>query len=199
MDKDNKMKKRFDYHMHVDVTDGELKIDEIIRDAKKLGIKSIAITEHISKNPTYDWFELRKKIKSIEVSDLKIKVGVEAKVLNEYGELNVSDEILNEADIVLGSVHGSGDVEWLLNSKCDVIAHPQITLENVDKFVNCGKVLEISAKYKLPKNILDKLINGTENVFSFGSDAHKIGDLEKGQKYFDEIVKSYPHIKFICC
>ena len=77
---------KFDYHIHADVTDGEMKIEEIIEEAKRLGLKKIAITEHISKTPTYDWFKFRDKIKKIKVEGLKILVGVEAKVLNEGGE-----------------------------------------------------------------------------------------------------------------
>lgn len=186
---------KFDYHIHADVTDGNMKINEIIKECKKLGLKRIAITEHISKNPTYDWFNFRDNIKKIKVSGLKILVGVEAKVLNEKGELNVSERILKEADIVLGSVHGEGEIEWLLKSKCDIIAHPQINLNNVKKFINCGKVLEISAKYKLSKEILDKLTIGTKNVFSLGSDSHKLEDLKKGQEYFKKIFETYPLIK----
>src|SRR3989344_1419199 len=191
MEQNNKMK--FDYHIHADVTDGEMKIEEIIGEAKRLGLKKIAITEHISKTPTYDWFKFRGEIKKIKVEGLKILVGVEAKVLNESGELNVSEEILKEADVVLGSVHGKGEVEWLLKSKCDIIAHPQINLDNMEKFINCGKTLEVSAKYKLSGEVLDKLIMGTKNVFSFGSDSHKVKDLEEGQIYFEEINKRYPN------
>ena len=192
MEQDYKMK--FDYHIHTDVTDGEIKIEEIIKEAKRLGIKRIAITEHISKNPTYNWFEFRDRIKKIKIQGINILVGVEAKVLNKEGELNVSNKILKEADIILGSVHGSGNVEWLLKSKCDVIAHPQINLGNIKEFGNCNKILEISAKYKLSKDILNKLIIGTNNVFSFGSDSHKINDLEKGQKYLKDIDAQYPQI-----
>ncbi len=190
MEQDYKMK--IDYHIHTDITDGKMSINQIIERVKELGIKKIAITEHISKNPTYNWSKFRNKIKKIKIKGLKILVGVEAKVLNEKGELNVDNFILKKADVVLGAVHGKGKIEWLLNSKCNIIAHPQINSKNIKIFINCNKILEINSKYRLPKKILDKLIIGTNNKFSFGSDAHTLDDLEKGQKYFKKIITQYP-------
>ena len=186
---------KIDYHIHTNITDGKMNMNKIIKKAKKLGIKKIAITEHISKKPTYNWFKFKDKIKKIKVKGIKILVGVEAKVLNGKGELNVSKLILKKADIILGAVHGKGRTEWLLNSKCDIIAHPQITSKNIKKFINCNKILEINSRYRLTKRILDRLIIGTNNKFSFGSDAHNINDLEKGQKYFKKIITWYPNIR----
>ena len=189
--------KQIDYHIHTNVTDGKEDIKDIIEKAKKLGIKEIAITEHISKKPTYDWTKFKREIKKIKIKGIKIFVGVEAKILNKKGDLNVNDSILKKAEIVLGSVHGKGKIEWLLKSKCDIIAHPKINLKNINNFINCKKVLEINYKYRLPKKILDQLIIGTKNKFSFGSDAHSLNDLKKGQEYFKKIITRYPSIKII--
>jgi histidinol phosphatase-like PHP family hydrolase len=186
-----------DYHIHTNVTEGKMSPEEIIRQAKAMKIKTIAFTEHISKEPTYDWFKFRKKIDNLNVNGIRILVGVEAKVLNRDGSLNVNDDILDAADIILGAVHGNGNAEWLLNSKCDIIAHPQINSKNIKNFINCNKVLEISSRHKLPFNILDKLIINTNNVFSFGSDTHMLEDFVNAQKYFRKIIKRYPNIKMI--
>ena len=66
---------------------------------------------------------------------------MEAKVSrHESGDLERQQrEILEAADIVLGSCHGLGNVEWLLKSECDVIAHPQIDEFNIDKFMLIAK------------------------------------------------------------
>jgi len=183
-----------DYHIHTKITDGKTDPAEIIMAAKYLNVETIAFTEHISKNPTYDWFAFRKDIINLKKDGIKVLVGVEAKVLAE-GELNVSNEILEAADIVLGACHGRGKVEWLLQSKCDIIAHPQIDSNNVEKFVGCKKILEINAKHRLPFDILDKLIVGTENVFSFGSDTHEVQDFVVAQTYFANILLKYPQIQ----
>jgi histidinol phosphatase-like PHP family hydrolase len=185
-----------DYHIHTNLTDGKMTPKEVIEQAKKCGLRTIAFTEHISNKPTYNWFDFRDSIRSMESCGIIILVGVETKVLDEKGALNVSEDVLKSSDIVLGSVHGKGHVEWLLKSKCDVIAHPQITLKNVERFINCRKILEINSKHRLPYRILDKLIIGTSNVFTFGSDAHECQDFAKAQKYFKKIQKRYPFIKF---
>jgi histidinol phosphatase-like PHP family hydrolase len=184
-----------DYHIHTKITDGKATPKDIIKIAKSLNVKTIAFTEHISKNPTYDWFAFRKEINKLNKDGIKVLVGVEAKVLNASGDLNVSSEILEAADIVLGACHGEGNIEWLLKSNCDVIAHPQIDDSNVDKFTACKKILEINSKHRLPFDILDKLIVGTGNVFSFGSDTHEVKDFFVAQAYFADILLKYPKIR----
>jgi histidinol phosphatase-like PHP family hydrolase len=184
-----------DLHIHTKRTDGEATPADIIKLANKFHMATVAFTEHISKNPTYDWFLFKDEIKRLDSGSVKVLVGVEAKVLNEEGDLNVSDEILEEADIVLGSLHGEGKVEWLLKSRCNVIAHPQIDETNIDRFLDCAKTLEINSKHRLPLSILDRLIVGTDNVFSFGSDTHRLADFVSAQDYFQDIMRCYPKIR----
>ncbi len=186
-----------DYHIHTKITDGKAAPIDIIKLAKQFNVSTIAFTEHISKNPTYDWFAFRKEINNLDWAGLNVLVGVEAKVLNESGDLNVSDEILRSADIVLGACHNEGNVEWLLQSDCDIIAHPQIDHANVNKFIDCEKILEINSKHRLPFDILDKLIVGTNNVFSFGSDTHDVADFVAAQTYFANIILRYPKIALV--
>jgi histidinol phosphatase-like PHP family hydrolase len=184
-----------DYHIHTNVTDGKMTPAEVIEQARKFGLSAIAFTEHISRKPTYEWFKFRDDIRSLDSYGIKILVGVEAKVLDEDGTLNVGDDILKAADIVLGSVHGEGKLEWLLNSKCHIIAHPQLTHDNVEKFIDCKKILEINSKYRLPYEVLDRLIIGTKNIFSFGSDSHSAEEFALAQKYFEEIRRRYVYLK----
>jgi histidinol phosphatase-like PHP family hydrolase len=115
--------------------------------------------------------------------------------LDERGNLNVSDDVLKAADIVLGSVHGKGKAEWLLRSPCDVIAHPKINQKNIKFFMNCKKTLEINSKHRLPYKILDRLVMGTNNSFVFGSDSHSASDFSRAQKYFKKISEKYKHLK----
>ncbi len=186
-----------DYHIHTKVTDGKAAPEDIIKMAKLLNVKTIAFTEHISKNPTYDWFAFKEEITTLNHAGVEVLVGVEAKVLNEAGDLNVNDDVMRSADIVLGACHGEGKVEWLLKSTCDIIAHPQIDHANIEKFINCKKTLEINSKHRLPFDILDKLIVDTKNVFSFGSDTHSIEDFVAAQNYFANIIKRYPKINLV--
>ncbi|XHH07603.1 MAG: PHP domain-containing protein [Candidatus Bathyarchaeia archaeon] len=184
-----------DFHIHTKTTDGKADPAQIIKLAKQLNVKTIAFTEHISKTPTYDWFSFKEKILRLDSAGLRVLVGIEAKVLNESGELNVNGDVLGSADIVLGSCHGVGNVEWLLNSPCDVIAHPQIDPGNIEKFVDCDKVLEINSKHRLPFEVLDRLVLDTKNVFSLGSDTHETADFVVAQTYFAEVLARYPKIR----
>jgi histidinol phosphatase-like PHP family hydrolase len=185
-----------DYHIHTNITDGSLFPKEIIMEAKKIGIKNIAFTEHIRKISTYDWFKFRDEVLNFKPKGINIAVGIETKVLNSEGELDASIDILESADIILGSVHGKQNVEYLLNSDCDIIAHPQITMTNIDKFLDCDKVLEINFKHQLEDNLIRKLIESRKNRFSFGSDTHKLEDLENGQRYFSDLNKRYKIRKY---
>ncbi len=177
-----------DYHVHTNQTDGEMTPQQVFALARASNIE-VAFTEHISRKPSYNWFEFRDKIKEI---DNQVLVGVEAKVLDPKGTLDVSNEILDEADLVLGSVHSIGTVEWLLQSKCDIIAHPQITQSNIGLFKKCPKILEINFKHRLPWEILDQLIEG--NTFSFGSDTHTEADFVGAQSFFQAIMSRYKKI-----
>lgn len=189
MDKDSKIVFD-DYHIHTNVTDGMCTPQQIIEEAKKIGIKKVIFTEHVRETLTYDWFKFRDNILNLDIRGVKIMVGIEAKVLNSYGKLDSSKDVFKSADIVLGSVHGVGNVEWLLNSDCDIIAHPRLDLSNVEKFLDCGKIIELNAKYPLRDEIISILI-GSKNKFSFGSDTHEIEDLNRGQIYFSDIDKRY--------
>lgn len=188
-----------DYHIHTNITDGLLSPKEIVMNAKKIGIKNIVITEHIRRISTYDWFKFRDDILDIKPNGINVTVGIETKVLNSKGDLDVSKDVLENVDIILGAVHGVQHVEWLLNSDCDIIAHPQITMDNVYRFLDCNKVLEINYKHPLGDNVICKLVENGNDCrnkngrieFSFGSDTHKLEDLRNGQKYFSEINKIY--------
>lgn len=190
--------KKIDFHIHTNITDGNMPISKVMQLAQQMGMCEIAFTEHISKTPSYDWREFRKNVTASIPSNLNVLIGVETKVLNEQGELNIDPLILNAADIVLGAVHGKGDVVWLLNSPCHIIAHPLITDENVHHFEGCKKILEINPKkkYRLSYHIIQRLVD-TGVRFSFGSNTHVPGDMEMGQRYLETIRARFPKIHIV--
>lgn len=184
-----------DYHIHTKATDGTADPADIIKLAQVFKAQTIAFTEHISKKPTYDWFKLKEAICGLDWAGVNVLVGVEAKVLDASGALDVDAEVLASADLVLGACHGNGNVEWLLDSDCDIIAHPQITPSNVERFVDCKKILEINSKHRLPFEVLDRLVLEGRNIFCFGSDTHQISDFIAAQTYFSLILVRYPAIR----
>ena len=66
----------------------------------------LTITDHVDKNT--DWFEryvaeiteLRQQYK-----DFTVKIGCEVKIIDERGELNTTEKILSQAEVVTGTVH----------------------------------------------------------------------------------------------
>lgn len=103
---------RGDLHMHTDVTDGRASLDDMVEGAKKRGYGYIAITDH-SKRVTMakglDADRLRQHWKSIErlaskTKGLTILKGVEVDIL-EDGRMDLPDDVLNEADWVVASIH----------------------------------------------------------------------------------------------
>lgn len=107
----NKNSINVEYQVHTTYTDGHASVAEILEAAEKCGLMSIAFTEHVRKTST-DWFlgfaeNVRKEAEKFP--SLTVYVGCETKALDYNGTLDVSDEILQQCDIVLGTVHSFPD------------------------------------------------------------------------------------------
>lgn len=138
-----------EYQVHTIQTDGEGTVEEILSFARERGIGALAFTEHV--RVATDWFpdfssDIRERAAGFP--EMKVFVGCETKAMDENGTLDISKEVLEASDIVLGSVHrfpdGKGgyldfktlsanetaDIEFRLamgmvrNAPIDVLAHP---------------------------------------------------------------------------
>lgn len=138
-----------DLHVHTHRTDGEAGVDAILRAAAERKLDRIAFTEHVRRGSS--WFgefarEVRDKARAYP--QVEVLVGCETKALDASGNLDASDAILADCDIVLGSVHRFSDGEggfidtspltaeefaqlecaWALgllqSDRIDVLAHP---------------------------------------------------------------------------
>ncbi len=104
---------RGDVHMHTDATDGKNTIREMAEAAAKRGYEYIAITDH-SKNLAMtfgldDERALEHMRKIHEVNDqmegrIRVFAGIEVDILSD-GQLDLSDEVLAQLDVVIASVH----------------------------------------------------------------------------------------------
>lgn len=100
-----------DYHTHSKYSHGKGTILENTLEAKKAGLKQIAITDHgfghfffAIKRDKLD--EMREKIKEAEAeTGLKIFLGVEANFASTKGDIDVNDEDLSKLDILLVGHH----------------------------------------------------------------------------------------------
>ena len=132
---------RGEVHMHTVETDGKCTIDEMAEAAKKRGYKYIAITDH-SKNLAFanglDDKRAVQHIARIRAADERIKgitimAGVEVDILAD-GELDLSDEVLEQMDVVVASVHSAFNQEpqqmtdrllrAISNKNVSILGHP---------------------------------------------------------------------------
>src|SRR3989344_2188979 len=94
-----------DNQIHSTFSDGQKTLEEIFEYNYYHDRLDITITDHVDKNT--DWFDdYTKKIKELrkKYASFKAKIGCEVKILDD-GTLNTTAEILNKAEVVLGSVH----------------------------------------------------------------------------------------------
>lgn len=101
-----------DLHTHTKATDGKNSLKEMAETAKENGYKYFAVTEHskkVSMAGGLNEKDLEKQIREIDALNKKMKnfriiKGIEVDIL-EDGTLDLSDDILKELDLVIGSVH----------------------------------------------------------------------------------------------
>lgn len=166
---------RGDLQMHTIESDGENSIEEMAAEAEKLGYEYIAVTDHTSHigvTQGLDADEAQSYIKKIDEFNkndhYKIHVlkGIEVDILKD-GSLDLPDDILQQMDIVLASVHSnfqldeeeqtSRIIKALENPNVNVLAHPTTRLigsrepikmdlqKIMEKALNLGCYLEINA------------------------------------------------------
>jgi len=94
-----------DKHIHSTWTDGEGSILQISQRAREIGLKTIAITDHIRETSTY-FAQYDQEIKKIRKQmSLEILAGFEAKVKNFDGEIDAPKNVFKKAEIKIASVH----------------------------------------------------------------------------------------------
>src|SRR5215467_2776661 len=130
-----------DVHMHTVETDGKCTIEEMAEAARARGYKYMAITDH-SKNLAFanglDDQRAEAHIKKIRAAarkfpGLTIFAGIEVDILAE-GELDLSDSVLEQMDLVIASVHSHFNQEpaqmterllrAIANPNTSLIGHP---------------------------------------------------------------------------
>jgi DNA polymerase (family 10) len=157
-----------DVHMHTVETDGKNTIEEMAEAAKAHGYKYIAITDH-SKNLAFaNGLDDKRALAHIrrirEASDrmngIKVFAGIEVDILGD-GDLDLSDEVLAQMDVVIASVHSQFGqdsakmTERLLkaieNPNTSILGHPtgrQLLRRDAYPF-DMNAVLKSAAKHRV--------------------------------------------------
>jgi len=132
---------RGEVHMHTVETDGKCTIDEMAEAAKQRGYQYIAITDH-SKNLAFaNGLDDKRAVGHIariraaneQIGGITIMAGIEVDILTD-GELDLSDEVLEQMDVVVASVHSAFNQEpqqmtdrllrALGNKNVSILGHP---------------------------------------------------------------------------
>ena len=156
---------RGEIHMHTVETDGKCTIEEMAMAARERGYEYIAITEH-SKNLAFanglDDKRAMQHIKRLrkandQIDGIRILAGIEVDILAD-GELDLSDSVLEEMDVVVASVHSAFNQEpakmtdrlltAMSNKNAMIVGHPtgRILLRRDAYQFDMDKVLDFAAK-----------------------------------------------------
>jgi DNA polymerase (family 10) len=157
---------RGDVHMHTNATDGKNTIREMAEAACSHGYEYIAITDH-SKNlaMTFGLDDERalEHIKRIrEVNDemegrIRVFTGIEVDILSD-GQLDLSDEVLAQMDVVIASVHSLFNqpeeqmtervLRALENTNTRILGHPtgRLLLRREAYQINLPQILRRAAE-----------------------------------------------------
>jgi DNA polymerase (family 10) len=157
-----------DVHMHTVETDGRCTIEEMAEAARARGYKYMAITDH-SKNLAFaNGLDDKRALEHIQrirkaneqTDGIHIFAGIEVDILAD-GDLDLSDSVLSEMDIVIASVHSQFGQEpakmterlvtAISNPNVSVIGHPtgRILLRRDAYGFDMEEVLKSAAKHKV--------------------------------------------------
>jgi putative hydrolase len=187
-----------DYHVHCNYNDhsaADLTIQNVLKYAKRIGLQTLAFTEHVRK--TSAW--IPRYLEEIEIAkknyddndNLKIISGFEAKIL-EDGSINCLEEY-SRNHFLIASFHNiyNDKQVWINalkkaieNTYVNVIGHiapePTFTLQSseVDELAYLiaknKKIVEINAKYHRPPSDWILILKKRGVKFHLGSDAHSL-------------------------
>jgi DNA polymerase (family 10) len=171
---------RGDLQMHSTWSDGQVSLEEMALACRELGYEYMAITDHSQamamvqgltpKRARQQWKEIDKVRKRVE--GIEILRSAEVDILKD-GSLDMPDEILEELDVVVISVHSFMDLDRATMTKrvlkamahpcVDILAHPTGRIINrrepfpmdVEEVLTAAAELEVAVELNANPNRLD--------------------------------------------
>jgi len=94
-----------DFHIHTNWTDGVHSVQEMYDAACQLGLECILFSEHARKS-SISWFRsFTREVRALPRKPCRALVGVEARVVDFDGNIEIDNDIISLCDLVVGSVH----------------------------------------------------------------------------------------------
>ncbi|MCK9379162.1 MAG: PHP domain-containing protein [Candidatus Moranbacteria bacterium] len=202
---------KIDLHLHT-VASGHAQctLVEYIEQAKKLKMNVIGISDHGPNNAetltTEVYFRTLDRIPDV-VDGIRVLKGIEANVINEGGDIDVSDKLAERLDFVMASFHENagyidqgkeGNTKTLIklirSGKIDIITHPfntksyDVDMEKISEEACKNNVLlEVNFSYIKGRKLQSFTISNLKIIIDIvrrngkkvilGSDAHNIWEL----------------------
>jgi DNA polymerase (family X) len=198
-----------DLHMHSTWTDGAHSLEEMIEACRKKGYKYMAFTDHsqylkVANGLTAErLLKQRDEIRKLneKYDDITILSGIEMDILPD-GTLDYEDEVLEQMDLVIASIHSSFTQSRdkimdrmktaLKNAHVDIIAHPTGRIigrregydVDVDMLIELAKETGTALELNANPNRLDLSSENIKKAEEAGvkivinTDAHSIDHLE---------------------
>jgi putative hydrolase len=114
---ESKVVPNYDFHIHTNYTDGKATVRQVFEKAIEFGLEAIAFTEHTESwhNSHPEWFSQYCKeileFREIFKDKIKAYIGIEAPAISFYGDLGANDEMIREAEFILGAAHRYPGIE----------------------------------------------------------------------------------------
>lgn len=198
-----------DLHVHSSWSDGLIDFDEMVTKAKVLGYEYLAISDHsisnlygkgLNEERIIEKFEYIKYLKA-KTKVLKILMGGEVDI-KSVGKMDYGEHILEQMDIVLGSMHSNYTnsceentarvISAIENSNVNIIAHPTGVvfgarapyLLDMERIIEAaaiyGKALEINSYFMrldLNENYSRK-VKASGGKVAINTDSHRLNNLD---------------------
>ncbi|MCG2788535.1 MAG: PHP domain-containing protein [Actinomycetia bacterium] len=198
-----------DLHVHSSWSDGLIDFDEMATKAKVLGYEYLAISDHsisniygkgLNEERIIEKFEYIKYLKA-KTKVLKILMGGEVDI-KSIGKMDYGEHILEQMDIVLGSMHSNYTnsfeentlrvISAIENSNVNIIAHPTGVvfgarapyLLDMERIIEAaaahGKALEINSYFirlDLNENYSRK-VKAIGGKIAINTDSHRLNNLD---------------------
>jgi histidinol phosphatase-like PHP family hydrolase len=186
-----------DYHIHTNYNDhspSNLTVKNVVMEAERKGLETIAITEHVRETSKWIPSYLIDISNYIQKTNVKVIPGFEAKILSD-GNIDCREEIARDY-FIIASFHTKyhDKAIWINaltkaieNKYVNVIGHLspessfQIDSKEIEEFAELlnkhGKIVEINAKYQMPPESWIKIFIKRGVKFHLGSDAHSLNEI----------------------
>lgn len=106
------MKAFAEYHSHTDYSDGKATMEQMVAEAVRLGYEVYGISDHGYRHQFFgvryeDYPRMREELDGLQEKypNIKLLLGVEANILDDKGNIDVDDYILDHVDYVMAGYH----------------------------------------------------------------------------------------------